>query len=335
MSSIFNNFVKAIAATEQTVLITGQTGSGKSRLALEIHMKSQRKDRKFITVNLPTLSENLIESELFGHERGAFSGADQKRIGRLEYGNGGTVFLDEVGELPLHLQAKLLEALNSKTITPLGSNREIQLDIRIIAATNRNLREMVKRGEFREDLFFRLNLFQVEMPSLAENADQLMPLARELAVAASQEQGKQYRGLSNEYEKALMGYSWPGNVRELKNAIAYGVALSLDGTLSPELLPPYIRLGKTPRPADDSDPTNLGNLFHLDYYESKKRFETLYLREVLKRQKGMINQTARVTGISKVTLIEKIRRYGIDVKEIKFRLYQQENKESEKNSAHV
>jgi two-component system response regulator AtoC len=314
-----HEMTKAIAATDQTVLITGATGTGKSRLAQEIHLMSPRRERRFATITLPTLSENLIESELFGHERGAFSGADQKRIGRLEYANGGTVFLDEIGEIPLHIQAKLLEALNSKTIVPIGGNREVQLDVRIIAATNRNLVEMMKRGEFREDLYFRLNLFNIQLPTLTEVPETILPLTRKFAALSAREQGKEYGGLTNEYEKSVMEYGWPGNARELKNAVAYGVALSRDGKLSTEFLPPYIGArSATVPPKTNVGAGDLAPLFHLEFHESKKRFETLYLREILRKQNGKINQTARVAGLSKVTLIEKIRRYGIDVEEIKY-----------------
>ena len=306
-----------IAATNHTVLITGRTGTGKSHLAREIHEMSPRRERRFAAVNLATLAENLIESELFGHEKGAFSGADSRRVGKLENADQGTVFLDEIGELPPRLQTKLLEALNSRIISPVGSNREIRLDVRIVAATNRNLREMVAKGEFREDLYFRLNTFEISLPSLCAEPARLLQLAREFALAAASQLGRACPIFGPDFLREIEGYSWPGNVRELKNAMEYAVAMGNENQLSAADLPAQVKAGaKVSAPAVGA----AGDL-PTDYREAKSFFERLYLEEILRRFDGRINLTAKRTGLSKVTLIDKIRRYEIDVPAIKYRAH--------------
>ncbi|RZA08286.1 MAG: sigma-54-dependent Fis family transcriptional regulator [Proteobacteria bacterium] len=306
-----------LAATDGTILITGRTGAGKTHLARELHNLSRRRSGKFMAINLATLSENLIESELFGHERGAFSGADSKRVGKLEIAQGGTVFLDEIGELPLRIQTKLLEALNSRTISPVGSNRELQLDVRIIAATNKDLFQEVEAGRFREDLFFRLNTFEIRMPELASQPDRIATLSESFARDAARQQGRAYLGMEPSFLLALRAYGWPGNVRELKNAMEYAVALNAEGPLDPEALPAYVKGGR--ENAAGSGPAGASpKTFPRDYREAKQQFERAYLREMLLRYHGRVNQTAKETGISKVTLIDKIRRYDIDMPSIKY-----------------
>lgn len=305
-----------LAATDGTILITGRTGAGKTHLARELHNQSRRRAGKFMAINLATLSENLIESELFGHERGAFSGADTRRVGKLEIANGGTVFLDEIGELPLRIQTKLLEALNSRTISPVGSNREIQLDVRIIAATNKDLPREVEAGRFREDLYFRLNTFEIRMPELASQPDRILILAEKFARETSQLQGRAFLGIDPGCQHALRTYGWPGNVRELKNAMEYAVALNGEGPLEAASLPAYVRQGRETVKA--GEPGAPSRYFPSDYREAKQQFERNYLQEMLLRFGGGVNRTAKETGISKVTLIDKIRRYDIDVPAIKY-----------------
>jgi DNA-binding NtrC family response regulator len=315
-----DSLTKKMAASPHTILITGRTGTGKSHLAKEIHEASPRRDGRFVTINLATLSENLIESELFGHEKGAFSGADVKRVGKLESANGGTAFLDEIGELPPRLQTKLLEALNGHVICPVGSNREVALNIRVVAATNRDLRKMVAAGTFREDLYFRVNTFQLELPDLAACPEKIPLLAAQFAFEAAERVGRSSPVLSAELLLALRRYPWPGNVRELKNCMEFAVAMSNEGRLEEECLPPYLKGEAAPA----SQPAETGG-YPSDYREAKSHFERSYLNAILKRYEGRINLTARETGLSKVTLIEKIRRYEIDVKRIKFGAYAQEN----------
>jgi DNA-binding NtrC family response regulator len=308
---------QTIAATDGTILITGRTGTGKSHLARQLHDLSRRRLAKFMAINLATLSENLIESELFGHERGAFSGADTKRIGKLEAANGGTVFLDEIGELPLRIQTKLLEALNSRTICPVGSNREIQLNVRIIAATNKNLIEQIKAGLFREDLYFRLNTFEISLPDLASQPNRLVELALIFAKEAAKQQGRAFEGLADTFTEALKNYAWPGNVRELRNAMEYAIALSPSSILECDCLPAIVT--KNRNPAENFSPLPF---FPTDYREAKQQFERLYLQEILARFQGKVNLTAKESGLSKVTLIDKIRRYNIDVPTIKYNAHQ-------------
>lgn len=306
--------LKKIADSNNTVLITGRTGTGKSHLAKEIHRQSPRRNQKYLAINLTTLSENLIESELFGHERGAFSGADTKRIGKLECANGGTVFLDEIGELSLRMQTKLLESLNSYTISPVGSNREIQLDIRVIAATNKDLPKMVAAGEFREDLYFRINTFQIQLASLKEEREKIPSLAKAFCEEAALKQNRNILGYSESFFEELKSYGWPGNIRELKNAMEFAVAMTNNGWISPDLLPPASRKKSEQNSFFQEHISHLP----LDYREAKGIFERLYLREALQRNEGRINITARKAGLSKVTLIEKIRKYEINVQEIKY-----------------
>lgn len=311
---------KKISRTNHTILITGRTGTGKSHLARQIHDWSTRAEARFVSVNLATLSENLIESELFGHEKGAFSGADVKRIGKLESGNGGTIFLDEIGELPPRLQTKLLEALNSQTISPVGSNREIRLDIRIVAATNRNLAALVNSGEFREDLYFRLNTFEIQLPDLASEPTRVLQLAADFTRQIAEKCGHPTPSFSPELRAIFESYAWPGNVRELKNCLDYTLAMAGEqvNELTPAHLPPKMQNGATrsipAALADAGVPT--------DYREAKSLFERSYLEEILFRFEGRINLTAKRTGLSKVTLIDKIRRYEIDLPAIKYRAHQ-------------
>jgi transcriptional regulator with PAS, ATPase and Fis domain len=305
--------LKKIAFSNNTILITGKTGTGKSHLAKEIHELSNRRNEKFVSVNLATLSENLIESELFGHERGSFSGADAKRIGKLEWANKGTIFLDEIGELPLKLQSKLLEALNSRTITPVGSNKELSLDIRIITATNKDLESMVLKGEFREDLFYRINSFQVKMPELKGNRLKIEKLAKKFAQEYADLNAMQSWSMGLDYLETLCKHDWPGNVRELKNAIEYSLALSFDGKLGIDTLPAL-------QPSATADKV-LEALLPINYRSAKEHFEKIYLMQVLTKFEGKINKTAQESGLSKVTLIEKIKRYEIDIPTIKYKTH--------------
>lgn len=308
-----NPGILKLAQTDNTLLITGRTGTGKSFLAKQIHAASPRRAGRFVAVNLATLSENLIESELFGHERGAFSGAESKRVGKLESANGGTIFLDEIGELPPRLQTKLLEALNSFTICPVGSNREVTLNVRVITATNRDLEEMVGKGEFREDLFFRINTFQFHLPDLSGEPDRIESLAVKFAREAAVTQNRPFLGIGESVIAELRAYAWPGNVRELKNCMEFAVAMSADGFIGHESLPALVRSKST------SPLLARAHAFPTDYREAKLHFERTYLEEVLFRFHGKINQTAKESGLSKVTLIDKIRRYEIDIPAIKYR----------------
>ncbi len=229
--------VYTVAPTEATVLITGESGTGKERVARAIQEASARRGKAFVTVNCAALNESLLESELFGHEKGAFTGADKRREGRFSQADGGTLFLDEIGELPLLLQAKLLRALQQGEVQRVGSDTPIIVDVRVIAATNRNLREEVSEGRFREDLYYRLNVIGVEVPSLRERREDIPVLATAFLERFALANRKEIKGFTPQAMDALLKYSWPGNVRELENAVERAAILCLGEYISERELP--------------------------------------------------------------------------------------------------
>jgi transcriptional regulator with GAF, ATPase, and Fis domain len=218
--------VEQVAPTEATVLIQGETGTGKELLARAVHDRSRRQNRPLVKVNCGSIPAGLVESELFGHEKGAFTGATQRRIGRFELANGGTIFLDEVTELPTDTQVKLLRVLQEGEFERVGSSQTIKVDVRVIAATNRDLREVVKNGTFRSDLFYRLNVFPLAVPSLRERKDDIPLLVNFFLSKFGKKLGKEVRGVSQRSMDSLLGYDWPGNVRELQNIIERAVVLA-------------------------------------------------------------------------------------------------------------
>jgi DNA-binding NtrC family response regulator len=220
------NVVRKVAKSNSTVLIRGETGTGKELIAGAIHRNSLRAARNFVKVNCAALQENLLESELFGHEKGAFTGADRQRIGRFEQADGGSLFLDEIGDMSASTQAKILRVLQEHEFERLGGTRTIKVDVRLIAATNRDLPEMVGQGAFREDLYYRLNVVTIQMPSLRERKDDILPLAGWFIRRFSSELKKKLEGLEPDAQKMLMRYNWPGNIRELENAIERAALLA-------------------------------------------------------------------------------------------------------------
>ncbi len=330
------NLLRASNTMNSTLLITGSTGTGKSHIAQLVHSSCKsRSGAKFSKVNLATLSENLMESELFGHEKGAFTGADSRRAGRLELCNGGTVFLDEIGELSLRLQTKLLDFIQYKKITPVGSNREMELDVRIVVATNRDLEAMVKSGEFRSDLFHRLNVFHVRLPDMSERPQNIMTFARKFLHTRARSCGKLITGFSGEVERVMTEYSWPGNIRELENVIEYAVALedtalirlsSLPASLikridaidiSPESTSTSMGLKKVAEELSLKAISYFEFPLTMDFHECKDAFEKTYIEELLKLCRGQINLTSRTVGLNKVSLREKIKKFNIDWKKIR------------------
>jgi two-component system response regulator AtoC len=232
IKAVYQLIDKALA-TNITVIISGETGTGKELVAKAIHYNSKRKDKPFVTVNVAAIPSELIESELFGHEKGAFTGAAFRRIGRFEEANGGTIFLDEIGEMELNLQAKLLRVLQEKEIVRIGSNKAITTDCRIVVATNKNLREEVKKGNFREDLYYRLLGLPIELPPLNERGNDILILARSFTEKFCMENNIPLKKLSADAQKKLMNYSFPGNVRELKSIIELAVTLSANNEIEP------------------------------------------------------------------------------------------------------
>lgn len=233
--------VARLAPANTTVLIVGESGTGKELVARSLHRQSHRAEKPFVAINCAALTETLLESELFGHEKGAFTGAINQKQGRLERGQGGTVFLDEIGEMPVALQAKLLRVLQSREFERVGGTRSIALDIRLIAATNRNLEEAVKSGLFREDLFYRLNVVTLRIPALRERPEDIVPLALHFASRLSEKCGRRIAGISPQARNSLRNHDWPGNVRELENAIEHAVALGSSETIREEDLPEILK----------------------------------------------------------------------------------------------
>jgi DNA-binding NtrC family response regulator len=297
-----------------TVLITGPTGSGKTCLAKRIHEQSLRKAKPFVTVNLASLHEGTFESELFGHERGAFTGADYRRVGKLEIAQGGTVFLDEVGELTPRLQARLLEFLQSRTLSPLGSNREIRLDVRVIAATNKDLAASVAKGEFREDLFHRLRVISIDLKPLTERCEEFGELVHTVLHEVCAANGKSILRISNTIAESFERYSWPGNLRELRNVLEYAV-LAADGNEILEChLPVWFgddRVARLKCAEKNQDEHAIQSMIGLDYASAIQKFERLYLETALERRFWKINRTAREIGLNKTTLLRRMRSYGL------------------------
>ncbi|HIJ81160.1 MAG TPA: sigma-54-dependent Fis family transcriptional regulator [Desulfuromonadales bacterium] len=292
--------VQDVARTTATVLLHGESGTGKELIARMIHLASPRTSAPFIPLNCAAIPENLLESELFGHERGAFTGATQARRGKFELAQGGTIFLDEIGELPVLLQVKLLRVLQERVFERLGGTLQIKVDVRVIAASNRNLAREVSEKRFREDLFYRLNVFPINLPPLRERIDAIPALVRHFCARFSTSSGfRRPVGISDDALKILRNHSWPGNVRELQNIIERGVILA-KGEITPAELPPEL-LEHNPS-TDNSE----GILKHR---------EKDAIEEVLQRFKGNRRQTAEVLGISLRTLQYRLKELGLLIKE--------------------
>ncbi|MGE0756026.1 MAG: sigma-54-dependent transcriptional regulator, partial [Pirellulaceae bacterium] len=229
-----------IASTDATVLITGESGTGKELVAQALHQNSPRKARRFVALNARAVSENLVESELFGHVKGAYTDAVTDRVGAFEYANGGTLFLDEVGDMPLSTQIKLLRVLEDHTITRVGDNKAIKVNVRLLSATNRSLEEGIQKGEFREDLYYRLKVITVQLPALRERPEDVVPLADHFRKQFARHHGKAVRNISPAVTRKFFAYGWPGNVRQLRNAVESMVVLDIDGVLDIDDLPPEL-----------------------------------------------------------------------------------------------
>jgi NtrC-family two-component system response regulator AlgB len=288
---------RQVAPSDATVLIRGESGTGKGVLARAIHAWSDRAGAPFATVSCPSLSGTLLESELFGHVRGAFTGAVRDNPGRVEACAGGTLFLDEVGDLPADLQPKLLRFLQEREYERVGDTVTRKADVRVVTATNRDLAEAVRSGQFREDLYYRLNIIQIDLPPLRERADDVPPLAE--AMLGSLRRGKSIIGYTGEAMKALKRYAWPGNVRELRNVVERAVILSRGEWIGVEELPPNlsgaVAMGTTPA---------VGDLVTLD------ALEETHIRRVLGATKTL-DEAAHVLGIDVATLWRRRKKYGI------------------------
>lgn len=298
MLQIFR-LIDNLRQSEATVLITGESGTGKEVLARAIHQHSQRRDGAFVAVNCGALPGELLESELFGHARGAFTGAHRDRLGRFEMAATGTLFLDEIGDVPLHLQVKLLRVLQERTYERVGENESRTSNARIIAATNQDLRRALAEGRFREDLYYRLRVVPIDIPPLRSRREDIQPLANHLLTRAGNRHGLVKR-LSPQTVRALLDYSWPGNIRELANALEYAVAVSRKETILPEDLPSEILYsGSEPAPAK------------LEEYKVSELSEAQRLRAALESHRWRRDETARALGLSRSTLWRKMREHSL------------------------
>lgn len=354
MQKVFN-IIHRLAKVDTPVLIRGASGTGKELVARAIHFNSARKDAKFVAINCSAIPENLFESELFGHEKGSFTGADQRKIGKFQYAEGGTLFLDEVGDMPPLMQVKILRVLQEKVFVPVGANREISSNVRIIAATNRPLEEMIKNSSFREDLFYRLNVVPIFLPSLAERKDDIERLISIFIKKFNETHRKRITGLSPDTMTVLKKYNWPGNIRELENVIEHSFILEASNVITLASLPESVlsavgvdlgQLAEAVNQAklsEKNESSLVSSVGHqdvmedsddmddseeeveimsttmgsgdLDFNAQKEAFEKEFIIKALKTFKGRINQTALHANIPKKTLLRKIEKYGINAKD--------------------
>jgi two-component system response regulator GlrR len=296
--------LRQVARLDTTVLIHGETGAGKELLARSLHFSGPRRDRPYVAVNCAAIPEELFESELFGHRRGAFTGAGETRRGHFQVANGGTLLLDEIGEMPVGLQTKLLRAIEEKKITPIGAERPIDIDVRFIATTNRDLKDAVERGDFRRDLYYRLSVLPVRVPPLRERPEDIPPLAEHFLAEASRRCKKAVRGFAPAALQALVRYPWPGNVRELENVIERAVIVSRDDVIAD--VQPFLGGPAEARPAVD---------LALPFRDAKARvveeFERAYLTGVLALHGGKLTAAARHADMDNKNFWEKLARYGL------------------------
>jgi DNA-binding NtrC family response regulator len=295
--------VKKVAPSVASVVISGQSGTGKEIVARGIHNLSPRKDKPFLALNCSAIPATLIESELFGYERGAFTGADQRRLGNFELANSGTLFLDEIGELPLELQAKFLRVLEERKIRRLGGRSEVEVDVRVICATNRDLKEEIRKGRFREDLYFRLHVFTIELPPLKERKEDIPLLVHHFIEKFNAETGKHVQGMTPAALAVLQAYPWPGNIRELRNTVERAMILVDGDVIAEEQLPPDVQPTR-PEAATLRLPLGLA----LDQVEKE------YIVASLQRNGGNKARTAEALGISEKTLYNKLNRYAAEAR---------------------
>ncbi len=330
MRKIFS-IIHKLAKVETSVLIRGESGTGKELVARAIHYNSARKDNKLVAINCSSIAETLFESELFGHEKGAFTGADQRQIGRFQYADGGTIFLDEIGDLSMAMQVKLLRVLQERKFTPVGSNREIDMNVRIIAATNRNLEEAIQKNQFREDLFYRLNVIPIFLPPLRQRKDDIERLVRFFVAKFNRVHQKQITGVAPLAMETLLKHQWPGNIRELENVIEHSFVIENSDQVSVSSLPGYLRphlkdagdldadaalsnpdtFSAEGEDGEDGEIAAVPGTGALDYKSHKEQFEKDFIIKALKTFRGRINQTALHANIPKKTLLRKLQKYNI------------------------
>lgn len=294
------DLVQKVAPTDSTVLITGETGTGKELIAKAIHFNSLRKNKPFLTVDCSSLVETLFESELFGHVKGSFTGAIATKHGSFELANGGSFFFDEIGNISLNIQAKILRAIQEREIKRVGATETIKVDVRVIAATNTNLRQLVENGTFREDLFYRISVIPIHLPPLRERKEDIIPLAKHFLDKYNQRRSKALKGFSSRAKEIFLNYNWQGNVRELENVVERAVVIEDADEITVASLPPHIRGAENQSEPTDQEIKSLGQL------------EKEHIIRTLKATDGNRSKTARLLGIDRKTLYDKIKRYGIE-----------------------
>lgn len=294
------NLVQKVAPTDSTVLITGETGTGKELIAKAIHFNSLRKNKPFLAVDCSSLVETLFESELFGHVKGSFTGAIATKHGSFELANGGSFFFDEIGNISLNIQAKILRAIQEREIKRVGATDTIKVDVRVIAATNTNLRQSVEDGTFREDLFYRISVIPIHLPPLRERKEDIIPLANHFLEKYNQRRLKALRGFSSRVKEVFLNYTWPGNVRELENVVERAVVIEDADEITITSLPAHIKGTET-----QQEPAN---------YEIKslEQLEKEHIIWTLKATDGNRSKTARLLGIDRKTLYDKIKKFGLE-----------------------
>jgi two-component system response regulator HydG len=286
--------IKVVGKSNATVLITGESGTGKELVARAIHSQSHRHNKPFIAVSCAALPESLLESELFGHEKGSFTGAYTQKKGKFEVANGGTLFLDEIGEMSANIQVHLLRVLEEREFTRVGGNEPIKVDVRVISATNKDLGRAIASGDFREDLYYRLNVVTIELPPLRERREDIPLLAQHFLNKFASENRKEVIGFSPDATEFLLDYDWPGNVRELENAIERAVILAKDSLITVADLPQ-----KSMSPAYSTTPR-----------QNLKEVEKDHILNILRETGGNYSEAARVLGITRMTLYKKAKEYG-------------------------
>lgn len=300
--------IQMVAKTDLTVFISGESGTGKDLVSRAIHALSDRRDQAYVAVNCPTVPENILESELFGYKKGAFTHASQNRIGLFQEAHRGTIFLDEIGDISSAIQTKLLRVLQEKEIKPLGDTKSIHVDVRVIASTNRNLPEKIKRSEFREDLFYRLNVLPIELPPLRERRDDIPLLVDHFLEKHCSDLKKARKTVSATLMDRFLRSPWEGNVRELENVILRGILFSPEDEIRPEHVGFQAPIEDTNASFDDA-------MHKLDYREAKeevlRRFHASYIGNILSHTQGNVSQAARLLGLERQGLQQLMRRYGI------------------------
>ncbi len=300
MQKVFSR-MKRIVNTESTVLILGESGTGKELVAKAVHFNGPRKEKPFIAVNCAAIPESLLESELFGHVKGSFTGAIRDKIGKFEAANLGSIFLDEIGTMPMHLQTKLLRVLQEQEVERIGSNKPVKLDVRVISATNINLEEEVRKGNFREDLFYRLNVIPIVIPPLRQRVEDILPLTRHFIGKYCVEMKRPVMPISKEAVEVLELYQWPGNVRELENVVERIVALTDGNTITLQDVPTNIREQAMTKVTERG----------VDLTRTINEIEKQMITEALALSKGVKAQAAAMLKLNRTTLVEKMRRLGI------------------------